>query len=207
VVAAYHRVIYPQRFTWKTTSFEGYPVLKFATDLWTYQEWIYQLKPQLIIETGTAFGGSALYFARMIDRLNDGGLVVTIDVEEKPNRPRHPRVKYWQGSSTDAEIVRELHLLKERMDNPRTMVVLDSRHDAEHVGQELALYAGLVSPGQLLVVEDTNISYADLVERPVVGPAHALSEWLPLHTEFQVEPLCERWLLTCAPGGWLRRVA
>jgi len=87
------------------------------------------------------------------------------------------------------------------------MVVLDSNHHTDHVVDELDAYAPLVSVGQLLVVEDTNISDPAFMGKPIAGPGQALAEWLPLHHEFVRETLCERFLLTFSPGGWLMRVA
>jgi cephalosporin hydroxylase len=175
-------------------------------DLWVYQEIIFDLKPTLILETGTAFGGSALYFARQLDRLNQGA-VVSVDLEPHTSLPKHPRVSYVHGSSVDAEIVRAIGACAST--HPRVMVVLDSDHSAAHVTAELDAYAPLVTEGQFLVVEDTNINgrpvEADWNGGP--GPGPALDAWLPNHPEFEVNEMAQRYMLTCHPGGWLRRVA
>jgi cephalosporin hydroxylase len=200
---AYHQAIYHARHTWGVTKFEGVRVLKTPQDLWTYHEWIHLLKPTLIIETGTAYGGSALYFARQMQYLG-GGHVITIDVEEKERRPKNAWITYEHGSSLDSGVLNRAATVAQCH---QTMVVLDSRHDAEHVRAELDAYAPLVSCGQLLVVEDTNISHPELVSSPSNGPAHALADWLPRHPEFEPEILCERWGASFFPGGWLRRVS
>jgi len=202
VIDAFHRVFYASRQTHGMTFFEGTPILKNPLDLWVYQEIIWDLKPTLIIETGTAYGGSALYFARQLDRLKQG-FVVSIDVEADGKLPHHDRITYLSGSSTDKEIVRALKACASS--HPRVMVVLDSDHSKQHVLDELAVYAPMVSPGQFLVVEDTNIN-----GRPVEidwkggpGPGPALDEWLPQHPEFMAEPMAARYLMTF--HTWLRR--
>lgn len=198
----FSRVYYHARHTWGTTRYQGVPILKAPTDLWTYQEWIHHLTPDVLIETGTAFGGSAAYFADLM--APHRGHVFSVDTEVQPDRPVRPNLAYVQGSSTDPAVVA---LLIARIEGRRTMVVLDSNHHADHVRAELDVYAPMVSRGQLLVVEDTNLSDPALSCEPVPGPAHAIAGWLPNHPEFARERLCERYLLTFHPGGWLRRVA
>ena len=191
-IQAFHELVYRQKYTWSTTRFEGVPILKLPQDLWTYHEWIHLLKPTLILETGTAKGGSALYFARQMAAWD--GCVWTVDVEAH-ERPESDAIIYWHGSSVDPVAIASAEALAAF--SPRVMVVLDSCHETDHVLAELDAYAKLVSRGQLLVVEDTNTP----------GPAEALKQWLPRHPEFQPEILCERHLLSFSPSGWLRRVA
>jgi len=190
-IQAFHELSYHQRHTWGITRFEGINVLKNASDLWTYHEWIHLLKPNLIIETGTAKGGSALYFARQMEAW--GGKVLTFDIERHENLPHHEAIRYVKGDTSNDEVVR---WAVAKYPNHKVMVVLDSNHETDHVLSELEIFAPLVSVGQLLVIEDTNVE----------GPRNALRAWLPQHPEFLPEPLCERWLLTSNPGGWLRRV-
>lgn len=204
VLDAYHRLWYASPFTFGFTYFEGIPMLKAPNDLWVYQEIVFDLKPTLIIETGTAYGGSALYFARQLDRLGVGS-VISIDVEPHTQLPRHSRITYVQGSSVDPSIVQAVHACAAT--HPRVMVVLDSDHGATHVLQELDAYGPLVTPMQFLVVEDTNITGhpVDMSWKGGPGPHEAVESWLPRHPEFEREPLAERYLLTMHPGGWLHR--
>ena len=192
VIQAFHELVYHQKHTWSTTRYEGIPVLKLPQDLWTYHEWMHLLKPSLLVETGTAKGGSALYFARQMEAWD--GKVLTFDLERHEGLPHHPAIRYVTGDSSNEELVR---WAMARYPQDRVMVVLDSCHDAEHVAKELDVFAPYVSLGQMLVVEDTN----------TIGPSTALRAWLPTHPEFQPEILCERWLQTFSPSGWLRRVA
>jgi cephalosporin hydroxylase len=174
------------------------------------------LRPTLLIETGTAFGGSALYYARQFDRVfgyelasaeaNRNGIVISIDIESAPMVPVHPRIQYVnKRSSLDAEVLRTVRAIAKT--HPGVMVSLDSDHSKQHVLDELEEYAPLVTPGQFLVVEDTNIN-----GRPVEvdwkggpGPGPAVDEWLPAHPEFERAPLAERYMMTF--HTWLRRKA
>jgi cephalosporin hydroxylase len=205
VTDAFHKAFYTSRFTHNLTNYRGVPILKNPMDLWIYQEILWDLQPTLIIETGTAFGGSAVFFGDMLARRGRGH-VISIDIEPHETLLPHPHVSYVTGSSTDAKVVAAVR--QAAVDHPRVMVVLDSDHSRAHVLEELAIYAPLVTQGQFLVVEDTNIDC-----RPVPlgwmggpGPGMALDAWLPEHPEFQPDVLAERMLMTFYPGGWLRRV-
>ena len=204
VIDAFHRAWYASPNTHAFTFYEGVPILKNPMDLWVYQEIIWDIKPTLIVETGTAYGASALYFARQLDRVGVGA-VVSVDVEPATSLPPHPRVSYVTGSSVDPKVVAAIRTCAQA--HPRVMVVLDSDHGQDHVLAELEAYGGLETPGQFLVVEDTNIN-----GRPVPvdwkggpGPGPGVDAWLPQHPEFERALLAERYMLTCHPGGWLRR--
>src|SRR5687768_9092223 len=106
VAAEFHRMYFDARdfnLTWRNTFYLGHPILKCPLDLWLYQEIIHRIRPGLIVETGTAFGGSALYLASLCDTIGHGR-VMTVDLEPKPNLPAHPRLEYVVGSSTAPEI-------------------------------------------------------------------------------------------------------
>src|SRR3712207_2990234 len=124
------------------------PILKLPLDMWIYQEILFETKPDLIVETGTADGGSALYLASMCDLLATGR-IVTVDIADKGpsgmERPLHPRIRYLLGSSTHPLIVDEVK--REAEEAQRVMVILDSDHSEAHVSGELEAYASLVTPG------------------------------------------------------------
>lgn len=192
--------------TWEVTTFQGCKILKNPMDLWTYHEIIHETRPELIIETGTAHGGSALYFACLLDMYPEPSGIVSIDIigrEHFPYRPAHPRLTYMKGSSTDWDIIRAM---QRESSGRRTMVVLDSEHRKDHVLRELNLYAPLVTPGQYLVVEDTNVNSRPVCPEHGPGPGEALDEWLPHHNEYQIDRSRERHGLTFNPGGWLKRL-
>lgn len=202
---AFHRLWYDAYFTHGMTYFEGVPLIKNPLDLWVYQELIFNLRPTLIIETGTAFGGSALFFARQLEKLGAGS-VVSIDIAAAEQLPRHPRITFIPGSSTDPTIVAAV--TGRARAHERVMVILDSDHSTEHVTAELEAYAPLVTPMQFLVVEDTNVNGHPVLANWINGPGpHAAVEgFLERYPEFARDVLCERYLLTMHPGGWLRRM-
>lgn len=192
--------------TWETTHWLGTKVLKCPMDLWVYQELIYRLNPDLIIETGTAHGGSAHYLASMLDLIGNGR-VITIDIvgtEQFPHRPAHPRIEYIQGSSTSPGVYSKV---KKEAAQGTVMVILDSDHRMQHVYSELDLYGVLVTQGSYLIVEDTNVNGNPVCPEHGPGPMEALGAWLPDHTaDFEQDAFCERFHLTFNPRGYLRRL-
>jgi cephalosporin hydroxylase len=175
--------------SWGEAKYFGCKIWKLPQDLHTYQEVITEIKPSLVIETGTAFGGSALYFAHLMDQLSNGE-VVSIDIKPiQPSYPRHHRIDYWAGTSSTGAAVKEFLLWRiARKRNDPVMVILDSLHTKEHVLAELEIYAPLVSGGSYLVVEDTNVGPNDVVfPEHGPGPGDALREWLPKHPDFKID--------------------
>lgn len=192
--------------TWETTTFMGVKVLKNPCDLWIYHELIWKIQPDLIIETGTAHGGSALYLAHQLDLLGKG-TVVTIDIHGLslyPNRPPHPRIRYVKGSSANAALINSLFGFISS--DHKVLVILDSDHRREHVFMELKLFAPFVTLGSYLIVEDSNINGRPVAPKHGPGPAEALEAWLPQHPEFVPDQTCERLHLTFNPGGYLLRI-
>ncbi|MDH4180125.1 MAG: cephalosporin hydroxylase family protein [Armatimonadota bacterium] len=186
---------------WSGTYWLGFPTLKCPLDLWVYQEIIREVKPNLIVETGTAHGGSALFLACMCD-LVGLGKVITIDIEEKPGRPAHDRITYLLGPSTSDEIVRRV--VQAIGDGDRVMVILDSDHRRDHVLAELVVYSKLVTPGSYLIVEDTNIGHPVQPEL-VPGPREAVQEFLAANPDFVADGAREKFHLTFNPSGYLKK--
>ena len=183
------------------TSWMGVPCLKCPLDLWVYQEMLNELRPDLIIETGTFAGGSALYLAHLCDLLGQGN-VLTVDIEQR-DRPAHPRVTYLTGSSVDPGIVDQV---RSRASAARkVMVILDSDHSFEHVSAELEQYSGLVSEDSYLIVEDTNLSGHPVHPETSRGPLEAVRQFLEQRPEFAPDRSREKYLMTFNPGGYLRR--
>jgi cephalosporin hydroxylase len=204
----YHRGDLGDRFdltrsTWMSTSWLGLRAMKAPTDAWSYQEIIAETRPDLLVETGSMFGGSALFFAGIMDLLGHGR-VISIDIAPDRELPSHDRVTWLTRSSVDPAT---LDMVRTAAGGGTVMVVLDSDHSAGHVLRELDLYAPLVTPGSYLVVEDSNINGRPILPWFGPGPGEALDSWVPRHPEFEVDASRERFLLTFAPGGWLRRVA
>lgn len=188
--------------TWGATTWLGVHTAKTPLDLWVYQEIIYETKPDIIIETGTANGGSALYMA-CINDLIDGGKVISIDISPKDNLPHHPRVTYLTGSSTSPEITMRVNHLAQGAN--RIMVVLDSDHSKAHVRRELELFAPLVTVGCYLIVEDTNVNGHPVWPDHGPGPMEALSEFLEGNGAFEIDHGREKFYLTFNPSGYLLR--
>jgi cephalosporin hydroxylase len=202
--AAFHAMYYADdQRTWNNTYWLGTMVKKCPLDLWVYQEIIHQTRPDLIIETGTCKGGSALFLASMCDLVNHG-LVLTIDIETL-EVPQHIRIAARIiGSSTSSETIsRVKHWIEP---DTKVMVILDSDHSKKHVLEELRLYAPLVSKGCYLIVEDTNLG-TDEALPGYRGPAEAVAEFLEGNNEFIVDRECEKFYLTFNPGGYLMKVA
>ena len=181
----------------------GYPVWQNVLDLWTIQEVIAELRPAVLLETGTNQGGSARFYAMLFDFL-EHGRVVTVDVESMHSL-EHPRVEFLIGSSTSPEILTRMREVAEAADGP-VMVILDSDHSEAHVAAELEAYAPLVSPGSLMLVQDGVIDVEPIFGQERPGPLGAIERFLPRHPEFEPdERLNERFIVTHHPSGWLRR--
>jgi cephalosporin hydroxylase len=202
-VDRFHRLYYGHSGrTWRNTRWLDVPLQKCPLDLWVYQELLTEVRPELLIETGTFAGGSALYLASCMDMLGRGR-VLTIDIVEREGRPSNERISYVTGSSTDPKIVEAVR--REANGASPVMVVLDSDHSRDHVLAELQAYAPLVTEGSYLVVEDTNI-HGRPVERALgPGPHEALEEFLHDNPGFERDASREKFFLTFNPGGFLRR--
>jgi cephalosporin hydroxylase len=204
-----HRYTY--NFTWL-----GRPVIQLPQDLLAVQEIVWQVRPDLIVETGIAHGGSLIHSASLLELLGGDGLVVGIDVDIRAHNHRaiesHPlakRIQLIEGSSTDpgvAATVRELARGRRAV-----VVLLDSDHTHAHVLRELELYAPLVTRGSYLVVFDTLIE--DLPAELFAGrrwgkgnnPKTAVWQFLKTTERFTIDDrLAGKLVLTCAPDGYLR---
>ncbi len=205
VVNEFHRLYFDARayhMTWRNTYFMGHAILKCPLDLWLYQEILHTVRPAVIVETGTAFGGSALYLASMCDLL-DHGRVVTIDIETHADRPEHSRITYLTGSSVAPEMRERVR--QEIGDASPVMVLLDSDHTCDHVLKELDAYGPLVTPGSYLVVEDTNLNGHPVDPEHGPGPMEALEAFLPEHPEFAHDTAMDKFFLSFNPRGYLKR--
>ena len=193
---------YAKSWVWyERTCWLGTSVRKCPLDLWVYQEILFRTQPDVIVETGTLFGGSALYLASMCDLLGNGR-VVSIDINKEEGRPTHPRVLYLTGSSVASEVVDRVR--GEIADTDRVMVILDSDHHNDHVLAELQAYGRLVTEDCYLIVEDTLAGLN--AERWGTGPSGAIQEFMTSNQSFVIDSSCEKFLMTFNPGGYLKRV-
>jgi cephalosporin hydroxylase len=202
-VDRFHELYYDSEVWKKRTSWLGVPAQKCPLDLWIYQEILFELRPDVVVETGTASGGSAFFMASVMDLIGHGK-VVTIDIAEREQRPEHGRIRYVKGSSTDAEVIAEAHRETERAKT--VIVVLDSAHDTEHVLSELRSYSDFVTSGSYLIVEDTNVNGHPVLPAHGPGPWEAVDAFLTETDAFEVDLGWEKFLLTFNPRGYLRRV-
>lgn len=206
IVDQFHKLYYDFCMfgkTWSNTFWFGIPTQKCPLDLWIYQEIIYEVKPDVIIECGTANGGSALFLASMCDLVNDG-VIITIDIEDREGKPQHKKIKYLLGSSTSEEIVKQVEKLIS--DKDKVMVILDSDHHKEHVLNELRIYSKFVTKGSYIIVEDTNINGHPVRPDFGPGPMEAVEEFLKENNNFVIDKSREKFYLTFNPRGYLKRI-
>lgn len=204
---------YHYHFSWL-----GLPIIQFPSDIVLMQELVWRVRPDLIVETGIARGGSLVFYASMLELIGEDGRVVGIDRDTRDHNRRaieaHPlsrRITIVDGSSVAAHVVRRVQGLAE--DRKRVMVVLDSNHTHDHVLEELRCYSPLVTPGSYLVVFDTIIEdlpnefHRDRPWTQTDNPRTAVREFLRTTEAFVVDDeLPRKGLVTVAPGGFLRRV-
>jgi cephalosporin hydroxylase len=177
----------------KGIPWRGYYMRKHATDLIAYADAIFKNKPDFIIETGTATGASALFFADMMNLLNGKGQVITIDIGPV-SQPEHPNVKYIIGSSLDKKIIEYVKSLI----SGKVMVVLDSSHRNKHVARELQEYSPLVTSGQYLVVEDVYVGVREY------WPFTAVKNFVK-KGKFKEEDVMGYYMIGFTRGGWLKK--
>ena len=206
IVRQFHELYYniglAQQGTWSSTYWMGVPTQKCPLDLWIYQEILFEIQPEVIIETGTASGGSALFLAQMCDLLGKGR-VLSVDANIPADVPQHPRIHYLMGSSIAEAMFQQVQALAAGL--APVLVILDSDHSRNHVAQELELYSRLVTPGSYLIVEDTNINGHPVYPEFGPGPMEALDEFLHRRPPFLVDSRREKFLMTQNPRGFLRK--
>lgn len=206
------RYKYSYNFTWL-----GRPLIKLPADIVVMQEIIWKVKPDLIIETGVAHGGSIILYASMMELLGQEGKVLGIDVDirthnkkEIENHPMSKRIDMIQGSSVEPDVVEKVKDLVRQ--HKRVMVILDSNHTHAHVLQELEYYAPLVSVGSYLILPDTFIEYfpKGFFPRPWdVGnnPLTALREFMKKNDDFIIDRnYTDKLLISEAFDGYLKRI-
>ena len=196
----------------------GRPIIKFPNDIVVMQEIIWDVKPDLIIETGIAHGGSIIFSASMLELIGGDGQVVGVDIDiRKYNRreiekhPMYKRISMLEGDCVSGEIVSNVREIAKN--KKKVMVFLDSNHTHKHVLKELELYAPLVTVGSYLVLPDTFIEYFPkgyYSNRPWdVGnnPLTALREFLSKNDNFIIDKeKVDKLMITEAFDGYLKRI-
>ncbi len=200
---------------WQNLWYLGIRIQKNPMDTWMMQQILYEVQPDYVIETGTAYGGSALYWAHILDGLGlEDSRVITIDIEnfheQAAEQPLwQKRVDFIHGSSTDPTVVDQV---RELVQGKRVLVTLDSDHTGEHVLAELRAYGPMVSPGSYIVVEDTNMDGLPIPQDYLngePGPMWGVLQYLEGEGGelFEQDFARENFVLTFNPGGWLKRKA
>lgn len=226
------RLVNAKKYSYTFTSL-GRPIIQYPQDMVAMQELIWQIKPDLIIETGIAHGGSlimsasALAMLDMCDAIEAGknidpskserkvlGVDIDIRAHNQAAIEAHPmasRIEMIQGSSIDSEIIEKVKMIAGRY--KRVLVCLDSNHTHEHVLAELEAYAPLVSKDSYCVVFDTVIEdlpadmFGDRPWAPGDNPKTALHAYLKSHPEFEIDKSIDHKLLvSVAPDGFLKRI-
>lgn len=209
---------YSYNFSWM-----GRPIIQYPQDMIAMQEIIWAVKPDLIIETGIAHGGSLIFSASMLELIAacdgvEGGEVLGIDIEIRPHNRKaieeHPmfkRISMIEGSSIAPDVIAQVR--EKASGKKRILVCLDSNHTHAHVLAELNAYGPLTSVDSYCVVFDTLIedmqesAYPDRPWGKGDNPKTAAWEWLKTHSEFEIDKsIHQKLLITVAPDGYLKRI-
>lgn len=186
-------LVYDKTGPAKDGIWRGYRSLKYPTDLFLYADIIHNQKPDFIIETGTRFGGSALFLADVC-RLENKGKVISVEIEETYDHPTHTRLTIIKGDSAGEEV---LDQIKEIVGNGSVLVILDSDHSPKHVMKELQAYSEFCTVGDYMVAED--IMKAEAYK--------SVSIFLKsCKGRFERDKSVEKYGILCGRDGFLKRV-
>jgi cephalosporin hydroxylase len=208
------RYRYSYNFQWL-----GRPIIQYPEDLMAMQEIIWRVRPELIIETGVAHGGSLVFYASMLELIGGTGTVLGIDIEIRPHNraaleshPLFQRIQLIEGSSVDSDVAAQAQHAASTCRS--VLVVLDSNHTHDHVLRELELYSPLVTKESYLVVFDTVVeempvdSFPDRPWGPGNNPMTAVRAFLEGNSRFVMDQeLSNKLLLTVAPDGYLKCIS
>lgn len=201
-------LIYHQKeIVFSQMNWMGVRILKNPMDAWIYQEVLYEIQPDVVVEIGSNYGGSTKYFANLLDIIGKG-TVISIDIDRSRYSLEHDRVVVLTGNSADPEIISHVATLCR---DKTVFVIQDGDHAKAQVLADLENYSPFVSVGSYFVVED---GIVDLFhdgdgmgfkeEEP--GPLAAVEAFLSRHDDFMVDDARERYILTYNPKGFLKRV-
>lgn len=197
------------------TTWLGIPIIQLPEDIVIMQELIWKIRPDVIIECGLAHGGSALFYASLLDLIGRG-FVIGIDVEIRQynrisiqNHPMSHRVRMIEGSSVSHETI---GMVKDAVKGAgKIMVVLDSNHSREHVTKELDLYRDFVTPGSYMIAMDGAQAYVWDIPRGKSewkedNPLIAIEQFIQRNNDFVIDERCNRLMVSSNPKGYLRKL-
>eukprot|EP00928_Gymnodinium_smaydae_P091722 TRINITY_DN75454_c0_g1_i1.p1 TRINITY_DN75454_c0_g1~~TRINITY_DN75454_c0_g1_i1.p1 ORF type:complete len:363 (+),score=28.25 TRINITY_DN75454_c0_g1_i1:89-1177(+) len=213
IAAVFHTHVYDQHHY---NTFFGIPTWQNPNDAWITQEVISEIRPEVIVECGTRFGGSAVMWWSLLRYIVPNGRVISIDVEPQLSAAAlayaersEGRLIFLKGDSADPHSFANI---QERVGNSRALVLLDSLHSKEHVLAELKLYSALVPVGSYIIVQDSNLNGHPVKRRyqgfaeDHPGPWEAIHEFLSHNNNFEIDKARERLQYTHNVDGYLRRV-
>lgn len=209
IIDEFHTLYYDPRARlgiprpWRNVMWMGINVYQIPSDLIVIQEIVWETRPDIIIECGTASGGLTHYLAKICDMMNNGK-VLSIDVSYSKKLPIHPRIKYLTGSTVDPNIIQSVS------DNieGKVMVILDSDHGEQHVTKEIESYSKFVTSGCYMIVCDGNVNGNPIEPNFGPGPQEAIQKFM-LKDEnkisWTIDKSKEIHLITFFPNGFIKR--
>jgi len=209
-INSYH-IEYEEKRIWDKTSWMGVPCWKLPFDAFVIQELIVKSKPEVIIETGTGKGGSAMFYASICELMNKGK-VLTVDIDDRVPMEEVQKYRWadrvmWLSGNSVSPLT--LEIIKEQVgESKNNMVILDSWHTKLHVYQEMLLYSKFVPVGGYMIVEDSHAN-----GNPVPwkwkdeGPMGAIKQFMEYYGDsWEIDSECEKHLMTFNPKGYLKRI-
>jgi cephalosporin hydroxylase len=204
----YHRYYVHEAYRFGDTELQqkwlGHNILKSPFDCWIYQEIIYRVRPDFILELGVMFGGASHFYASICDMIGKG-TVIGVDISfDKVKSIDNNRIHYIKGSSTSHEVFDQV---RDLVEGKSVMVIADSNHEKNHVLEELHLYSPFIPKGSYYIVEDTLNDVMHWHPVPNEGPQEAVREFLVENSSFVPDiRYAEKYIMTLNPLGYLLRI-
>jgi cephalosporin hydroxylase len=194
---------------WADMTWMGVTTLKSASDMWNYQEILFALKPSLVVEFGTRFGGSALYFAQVMRQIGQRFKLLTVDIDADTvsTQTRHdPDVEVMTSSSTDPKVAERIAALRREYPGP-VFAILDSDHTEAHVLGEMKLLRPVLVKGDYMIVEDSNVNGHPVYPSHGPGPYEAIDAYFREFSDDYSRDVKreKKFGFTWAPNGFLVR--
>ena len=194
---------------WADMTWMGVTTLKSASDMWNYQEILFALKPSLVVEFGTRFGGSALYFAAVMRQIGQRFKLLTVDIDAdtvSAQTRQDPDVEVMTMSSTDPRVAERIAALRLEYPGP-VFAILDSDHAKAHVLGEMKLLRPVLVKGDYMIVEDSNVNGHPVYPSHGPGPYEAIDDYFREFPDDYARDVKreKKFGFTWAPNGFLVR--